>query len=552
MPVNWEPLTRLEPGASVFLPPIAATFMTLVGMVLLIACANVANLLLARAAGRRSELAIRAALGASRGRLARQLFTETVLLAGLGCGGGILLAIWAAGALSRIRLATDLPIVFDFGVDGRVLAFAAAASLAAAFAAGLAPALQASRPQIVEALAQAGRGGVARQRLRVALVVGQTAVSVILLVSAGLFYRSARNVAMLDLGFRIDGLLLVATDMGLQGYSEERGRQFYRDLVARIRTLPGVQDAATARFVPIDLENGGQRLFAQGEASEREGAGALYNAVDERYFGVMGVSIVEGRGFAESDTAEARRVAIVNEALAGRLWPGRSPIGRTFRLRSQDGPAVEVVGVARNATYNLPGESPQPYLYLPASQDYHGARFLHVHVRGAAESAIPAVRREIAAIDPDVGIFNVKTMERHIREGKGAILTSVSAAMVGVFAIIGAVTAAVGLYGLMAYTAAQRTREMGLRMALGAARRDILLLMMRRGLAMSALGAALGALLAASTTHVFANILVGVSARDPLTFGAVLLGLVAVAALATLGPARRAAAVEPSSALRSE
>ena len=554
--VHPEPMARMEPSAIQYLPPIASVFMTLVGLVLLIACANVAGLLLARATARQKEIAIRAALGAGRLRIVRQLLTESILLSLLGAASGLLVAKWATDVLSSIRMATFLPIRFDFSFNYVIFGFALLVAVGTGIVAGLVPALQASRIDLHEALKEGGRGSGAgsRQYARRLLVVAQVGVSLVLLICAGLFIRSMWNFSDKDLGFKRENRLLVSVSTGLAGYDEPRGRIFYRELLERVRSLPGVRSATTSGFVPIDVRNAGTNIFAEGRlaAPEEESRGVMFNTVNTDFFRTMGTPIVQGRPFTVDDTESSRGVAIVNEKMAETFWPGQNPIGRRISIKSPQGPWLEVVGVAKQGTYNLPGERPARYLYLPLEQNYSGMQILQVHAQADPMALLPAVREKVRELDAEMSLFDIKTMETHIRHGKGAVLFQLSSGIVGAFGVIGLVLAAIGLYGVMAYSVSQRTHEIGIRMALGATPGNILGMVLRQGLILTLVGVALGLLGAFALTRSFANLLVGVSPTDPLTFATIAVLLVAVTLVAAYVPARRATRVDPMVALRYE
>jgi predicted permease len=336
----------------------------------------------------------------------------------------------------------------------------------------------------------------------------------VLLVCAALFVQSMRNVSQLDLGFRTDNRLTLAMDPALGGYDEARGRHFFENLLQRVRALPGVLSASTASSLPIGFNNSGSEVFARGQPSApEERKFSLNNAVDTEYFTAMGIPILQGRAFAEEDAADTRGVAVVNQTLAEELWPGQDPLGRQLSTESPEGPFLTVIGVARNGKYNLPGESPQPYLYLPAAQSYRSERTLLVHTRGEPTEMLPPVRREIRALDPEMALFDVRSMETHIRQGKGAFLFQVGSGLVGSFGLIGILVAAVGLYGLMAYSVSRRTHEIGVRLALGATRSRIVAMVMRRALVLAGLGSAAGLAFAFAFTGSLSNLLVGWAPR---------------------------------------
>lgn len=554
--VHPEPTTRLEPSASVYLPPVATVFMTLVSLVLLIACANVANLLLARAAGRQKEIAIRAALGSGRARIVRQMLTESLLLSLAGAAGGLLLAHWATRVLSSVRIASDLPIAFDVGLNYQVFYFALAVSLLTSIASGLVPSLHAARTNLHEALKVGGRtsGSAGRQRLRGLLVVSQVAVSLLLLISAGLFVRSMQNFSAMDLGFRTENHLMLTVDAGLRGLREQEGRLFFRTLLDRVRALPGVRSASLGTTVPIGMGQDGTRLYAEGRVASREEQqiSVFCSRVASDYFDTMGVPIVAGRPITRDDTEASRGVVVVNEVLAEQLWPGLDPLTQRLSVESQDGPFLDVVGVAKVHVYNLPGEDPWPFLYLPLAQSYRSLRTVHVHTEANPTALAATIRGEIQALDPDMPVFDVRSMENHLREGKAALMLKLGSGLAGAFGLIGLVLACIGLYGVMAYWVTQRVHEMGVRMALGASSGDILSMVLRHAGALTASGVALGLGAAFLLTRSLANLLVGVGPTDPLTYAGFSAILVLVAVLSAWLPAWRATRVDPMVALYDE
>ncbi|HSR67841.1 MAG TPA: ABC transporter permease [Acidobacteriota bacterium] len=551
-----ESMARLETGAVTFLPPVAMIFSVLVGLVLLIACANVANLLLARAAGRGKEIAIRTALGAGRLRIARQMVTESVLLSFLGAVAGFAIAWACTQYLENVPIASDFKFQLNFDPNLRVFAFAFLAAVVAGVLAGLLPGWQATRQDFNEALKDSGRGSSSgRQRLRSALVVTQVAVSLILLVVTGLFVRSSWNAADMDLGFARQNRLLLTTDVSLVSMDEAQGRQFYDQLLRQVRTLPGVVSATTAAFIPINISNGIDIVHIQGDEGEEAKSGHVMprNTVNTDYFETIGTPIVQGRGFAEEDDPEGRRVAVVNQKFVETYWPGQNPLGKQVSTEGPDGPWMEIVGVARNSVYNLPGETTPPYIYTPFKQRYSSQQIVHVQTAGEPTALLGSIRGEIRRLAPDLPLFDVRTMETHLREGKGSFLFSIASTMVGSFGLIGLVLAAVGLYGVISYSVAQRRQEIGIRMALGAGNRRILSMVLRQGLLLAAIGVLLGALLAIPVAGLFANMLVDLSPLDPVTYAVVALALVAMSLLATWIPARlRALRVDPIIALRAE
>ncbi len=550
-----EPLTRLEPSAAEYLPPVALVFMAMVSLVLLIACANVANLLLARAAARTREMALRVAMGAGRLRILRQLLTESTVLAVLGGLAGLLIAHWATRLLASVRVATDTPLYFDFSVDYQVFFYAATITMGVGIVAGLFPGIQASRANLSDALKQGGRSGTgsSRQTMRAILVAAQVAVSLILLISTGLFVRSLDNVSQIDPGFKTENRFMLALDPGLGNYDEPRTRVFFRDLLTRVRAIPGVRSAATAFSVPVGFNQIGGRVYEEGAGEgDKETRNRLitYNTVSSDYFSTMGVRVLDGRAFTDEDRSDTRKVAIVNQRMADLFWPGEEAIGKRISVDSPDGPFREVVGIAATGFYFVPGEAPNPHFYVPYSQYYRSSQILFVQGNDS-NRLLPMIRREVAALDPDMPVSDVRTLRSHLVDGKAAILFRVPAAMLGIFALIGAVLAFTGLYGVIALSVTQRAHEIGVRVALGATTANVVRLISKKGLWLTGIGIVVGLGGTYAVTSIFANLLVGVSARDPLTYGTVSLLVFLTAMLACAIPARlRAGAIDPVDSLR--
>jgi predicted permease len=548
---------RPEPGLGGFMATAMAVFMSLVGLVLLIACANVANLILARANGRRKEIATRTALGASRWRMMKQLFTESILLAL--CGGivGLLFARWAAMALTSIHIPTDLPLrLFDLRVDWRIFTFSFVAALVTGVAAGMIPALQASRTDLVDVLKAGGRSGGAsagHHRFRNALVVAQVAVSLLLLACAGFFIRSFQNSARVDMGFRVDHTLMMSMDLGLQGYSEERGRQFYRQVSERVKALPGVRDACFASYIPMGYVNSQVNIFPEGQAvnDKSKTETALEDKVQPAYFRTVGVPVIEGREFAEADAANAPKVAIINEAFAKRIWPGQDAIGKTFQTE-KNGPTIQVVGLTRTGKYSFLYEPPLLYVYFPMAQRYASSGTLMVQSEDDPLRLVGAVREQIQQLDAGLPVFAVNTMEAHVKYGKPLLPARLGAMLVGAFGVLGLVLASVGVYGVVSYSVSQRTREIGIRTALGAHRWNVLGMVLRQGIGMALIGTGVGIVLALVLFRGLRSVLYGVQSMDFVTLGSVSALLLAVAFAASYLPALRATQVDPVVALREE
>ncbi|MET0645647.1 MAG: ABC transporter permease [Pyrinomonadaceae bacterium] len=536
----------------------AAVLMGAVGLVLLIACTNLANLLLARASARGREIALCVALGASRWRLVRQLLVESLLLALAGGAAGLLLAVWILSLVAVYRPPLDVPIWIEASVDWRVLLFALGASLLTTALFGLAPALQATRTDLVPALKDLGaRAGHGRSRLRSSLVVAQVTLSLLLLVAAGLTLRALTRLQTTSPGFEVENGLVASFDLGLQGYDEPRGRELQRRLVERVRALPGVRAASLTDLFPLSLNYSSSDVHIEGRPGAR-GANAplsMVASVEREYFNAMSIPVVTGRAFSERDAESAPRVVVVNEHFARRFFPGAEPareaLGKRISFRGDGGPWSEIVGVAKDGKYWTIGEAPQLFVYSPLAQSYSSFATLVVRTAGGDPRAlVPALNAEVRALDPELPLFDVKTIEEHM--GVSLFPARVAAALLGAFGLLALLLAGVGVYGVVSYAAAQRTREIGIRMALGAQRRDVLRLVAGRGMLLVAAGVALGLAGAFALTRFMEGLLYGVSATDPVTFALVVAVLLAVALLACLIPARRATKVDPMVALRYE
>ena len=543
--VRVERLTGVPPQARGTVVGFMTLLLATAALVLLIAATNVSGMLLARAAARRREIAIRLAMGAGRGRLARLLLAESLLLFLLGGAGGTLLAVWATAALSGWRPVASVPVALDVGVNPTVLAFALGVSLLTGVLCGLVPALAASRPVLMPALRD-GSGAGRRARLRGAFVVGQLAMSLLLLVTAGLFARALQGALSIDPGFRPRGVAVGEVRLSPHGYDEARGAELYRQLLERVRARPGVRAASLASVLPLSGSFDGTQVRPVGGAGA-EPVRVGFAVVEGAYFGALSVPLRAGRSFGERDRAGAPRVVIVNETLARRLWPGENPLGK--RLRDGQGEA-EVVGLAADGKHQSLREEPAAFMYLPFGQGYQGTMTLVVRHDGPAAPALAAMRAELRALDPNVPLARAMPME--VMVGESLTAQRMAATMVGAFGAVGLLLAAVGVYGVLAYQVSQRTREIGVRMALGAGRASVLRLVLRQGMGLAAVGVAAGLVLALPASRALAGMLNGLSATDPATFVSVPLLVGAAAFLASWLPARRATRVDPMVALRSE
>ncbi|HEV8203909.1 MAG TPA: ABC transporter permease [Pyrinomonadaceae bacterium] len=531
--------------------PVAGIAMGVVALVLLIACANIASLLLARAAIRRRETAIRQALGASRRRLIRQWLTESVLLGIAGGAIGLILAVWANQLLVSQLQSTPLSAL-EFGLDYRVLAFTFVVSVATGIVFGLAPAIQASRLNIVVALKSDAlkATGAHRSYLRNAFVTVQLILSVVLLVGSGLFIRALQRASSIDPGFTVDRALVAPIDLGLLRYGKTEGQTFYRDLLARIQAQPGVEQATLVRFSQMGSSFAQFQVNAESSDPASEGLSTGFNVVGPNYFKTMGTPLLRGREFTEADREGATGTAVINGTLASRLWPNEDALGKRLSVTGPKGPFLEVVGVVRDSKYQTLGETPRSYVYLPLQQSYDPKMTLVVRTTGEPRAMTPVVREQIRALNANLPIADVQTLRDQIE--LTLFPSRIAAWTLGGFGLLALLLAGIGIYGVVSYGAAQRTREIGVRMALGAKERDVLRLVLWDGLIVIGAGLAIGLLLAAAATRLVAAFLYGVGATDPLTFVIVPLLLGVVALVASYIPARRAVKVDPLVALRYE
>jgi putative ABC transport system permease protein len=550
-----EMRSRPDPAIAGFLPIFAALFAAMAGLVLLIACANVANLVLARAIVRQRDLVIRSALGASRRHLVRLQVTESLILAAAAGVLGLLLAQWAGQALAGFTPTGDIPIRTDQPLDWRLYAFAVLVSATAGVLTGLWPALKATRFDLVGSLKDGTSGaGTSRHRLRSLLVVGQVTMSLVVLASAGLFLESLRQMHKLDVGLRAEGLLMASVDLGLQGYDDARGRRFLEDLVTRVEALPGVQAASVAAHIPFDYGiTFADVALDQDIPGTKDGVlSSAFNVVSAGYFDAAGTLLVRGRGFNRGDGVSSRRVGIVNETMARQLWPERDAIGQRFR-RGSKGPWIEVVGVARDGKYMMLAEPTRPYFYLPMEQDYRSPATLIVRSASEPLSLAAPVQRVLNELDPDLPVFNVRTMEQHLRDSVFAFLPlRMAVTMATAQGAVGLLLAVIGLYAVVSYTVTRRTREIGVRMALGAGPGDVLRLVVRDGMRLSMIGVGVGAVMALGIGVGLSHVLYGLPRVNVTVLLAVTTLLLVVSAVACYVPARRATRVDPMIALRCE
>jgi predicted permease len=550
-----ESEARIEAGLGGAMRLMATILLVLVGLVLLIACGNVANLLLARARSRRREIGLRLAIGAGGRHLVRQLLTESLLVALAGGAAAVGLAFATSRLLDGWKLPTSFPIRFDTTPDARVLLFTLLVSIAAGVLFGLVPALRVARTDLVSALrGTAGQETVRGRMLGSSLVVVQVAMSLVLLVGAALFLRSLQEAQHVDLGMNPQGLLAMTLDTSLvQQDDEDAGRRFAAELERRLAELPGVRDVALAWPVPMDYFATIDPVRPSGDVlgGGADTIQALSSRVGAGYFETVETPLVAGRPFAEADGPEGEPVVIVNETLAARLWPDREALGQTLDLVEDDGPPRRVVGVARDGKYRLLGEGPTPFVYLPWRQAFTSRMTFIVRTSGDAGRLVGDARRTLAELEPDLVPLDVRDLPSLIA-GRALSPIQLAAGLAGAFGLVGLVLAAAGLYGVMAYNVAQRTREMGIRLAVGARSGELVRLVILQGGRLVALGLGIGLVLALLSNRVLGSFLVGVEPGDPAVLAAVAASLGLVALLATLGPAMRAARVDPVISLRDE
>ena len=526
-----------------------------VGLVLLIACANVANLLLVRSSARRREMAVRVALGAARWRIIRQLLTESLLLSAAGAASGILLALWGTGLIAS-QLPDGIPRLQEAEVNARVLVFTLTVSLLTGLLFGLAPALKASRPDLTEGLKEGERGSSGRrQRLRSVLVVCEVALTLTLLVGAGLLVQSFRRVLEVDPGFKARDLLTM--QVSVNNPDGHQVAAFFEQLQQRVRGLPGVSSVAVSNGLPFGVANHPGFIIKGRPEPDNKGSGIRYT-VSPDYFQTMGIELIKGRVFTAADTRDGPLVVVIDEVLARQHFQDEDPIGKRIGYAASDPPSYEIVGVVRHVEpYSLDGQSPVAQFYtnfnqIPLQLLPGSVRRINVLTRTEVEplSLAPAVRGQVAELNKDQAVFNVRTMEQILEQSVARRRFSMM--LLTVFAVIALGLASLGIYGLMSYTVAQRRREIGVRMALGARARDVLHLVLGQGLRLTLIGMVVGVVGALGLTRLMSNLLFGVSATDPVTFSAVAFLLAFVALLACWVPARRAMKVDPMIALRYE
>ena len=548
---RWEEVASTMKSAG-------AIAMAIVGLILLIACANVANLMLARAAARRKEIGIRLALGASRIRLIRQLLTESLLLSLLGGALGLLLAFWVTDLMEGFVPVLQYNIIENFfALDSRALVFTLVISLATGLIFGLAPAWHSSNPDVVPVLKgdlNAGQRGKGRRfSLRPALVVVQVALSLAVLVCGGLFIKSFRQAQTMDPGFATKNALIATIDPELVGYDSERSRNFFRQAIERASSLPGVEAAAAARLLPLgDSSNSNGPVLKEGETLARGSAGRtiMTNVISSGYFRAMQIPIVDGRDFDDRDHVKSQRVVIINQQMAESLWPGESAVGKRILIGADSRDLLEIAGVVKTGKYRNLAEYAKPYIYYPMTQRRPANMNLVMRTSVDPRGLAGAIRKEVQNIDRSVPVSSVKTMTEHLTYALWA--PNMAASFSLAFGVLAILLSAVGLYSVMAYVVSQRTREVGIRMALGANRADVMKMITVQGMRLAVIGVVIGLLLSLGLARALSSLLIGVSGYDVTTFVIVPALLVFVAFIACYLPARRATKIDPLVALRYE
>lgn len=527
--------------------------MVVVAFVLLLACTNLANLLLARATERRKEIAVRLALGASRLRIVWQLMTESLLLS-LGSGAlGLLLAYWLVSLAVAFKPPVDVPLFIDLHIDYRVLAFTCLISLITGVLFGLLPALQATKVDLLPALKDEPPSGESRRsRLKSSLIVLQVSLSLLLLVGGGLMLRALQRAQALDLGFNPQNAVEVSFDLRLQGYDAARSREFQKQLLERVRALPGVESAGITDLAPVDLHFSRDTVFIEGQPPARNtnAPRAMSSRISPGYFRAMSTRLVQGRDFTDQDDEKAPLVAIVNETFARRFWPGQDPLGKRFSQGSAESPMMQVVGVVQDGKYAGLNEAPQPYVCRPLLQAYSGSTTVIVRTATDLQRLLAVLRKEVQQLDPQLPISSAKPLAE--RMALPLFPARIAATLLGSFGILALALAAIGIYGVMSYSVTRRTHEIGVRVALGAQASDVLRLVMGQGMMLVLIGLVIGLATALALTRLMKSVLFGLSAADPVTYTGVALLLVFVALLACYLPARRATKIDPMVALRSE
>ncbi|MFY9529813.1 MAG: ABC transporter permease [Candidatus Acidiferrales bacterium] len=552
--VTMYPLWRAPYGANAAFSSLLPMLMAISGVVLLLACANVANLLLVRSIGRRREIAVRLSIGASRWRLVRQLLIESLVLALAGGGLAMLLTAWTAGTMMKFVPPTNLPLYLSVRADRVVLLVTFVLSILTGVIFGILPALRSSSVVPVAVLKEdsgSASGGLHRARLASGLVVAQVALSLFLLICAGLFIRSFRQAQLADPGFNAEHVLLASYDLFPAGYSEAAGIEFHRQLLAKLEALPGVQSVTLSNSVPFTFAGGGSTsVKPEGYVWQAHESMEIPDAiVGPNYLRTMQIPVVAGREFTAQDAEKSQPGVIVNQAFADRYWPHQDALGKRLITDISDR-EFSVIGVARNSNYGELGETPRPFLFLPVYQLYRPGMIIHARVSGDPLTLASTVENAVHELNAELPVFDVTTLKSS--EQLATVGRRIAGTFVGAFGLLALVLAAVGIYGVIAYTTRQRTHEIGIRMALGARRSDVFRLVLRQGLRLTLVGVVIGLVVSFGLTRFLGGLLFGVTTTDALTFASVAILLSVVALTACYVPARRATQVDPMVALRYE
>ncbi len=554
--VYSEKMARPEPDPDATVPRVAIAFSLLAALVLLVACFNIANVLLVRASSREREMGVRAALGAGRGRLIRQHLTESLMLSFLGAIAGFILATWSSGFLSSLPLGTDLPLRFDFYPDTSVYLFSLAVVFIVALVVGLVPALRVARVDVNSVLREGGRSaseGRKRHIVRNTLVAAQLAGSMLLLIVAGLFIRSLSKAENIDLGFNPDHVLNLSVDVNQLNYTEPQGRAFFRQVRDRVAAVPGVVSVSEAFTIPLGVISADSPITIPGHtlSAGEQAPRVMKNNVTTDYFNTLRIPLQSGRVFTTADDEKAPLVAVINEAMARQFWPNSNAIGQLFNDGDPGSKPLEVVGIVKDGSYKEISDTHKtPFYYVPLEQAYVPMLTIHVRTSVPPESLSLTIESQIRELAPGLAVSQVETMSQALQGVNGFFFFRFGAQLTAAMGVLGLILAVVGVFSMVSYAAAQRTHEIGIRMALGAAPRDILTMVLRQSALVVGIGLAVGLVLALVGTRALANFIVGVAPTDPLTFIIVAALLSLVAVLACYIPARRATQVSPLIALR--
>ena len=551
--VSIYPATMLHPEIARPVAAFLGVLMVVSVLVLLIVCVNVANVVLARSAARQVELAIRQAIGAGRGRLVRQLLTESLLISAAGAAGGLALAFWLTRLVASASIPAPVPLALHLPVDLRVVIFLACMVVATTMGFGAAPALFASRVDLLPVIKGVAGFDRRHSRTRAGFLIAQVSMSVLLLVAAGLFIRAMRSAQSVDTGLDIGPVLTANVDLEARGYDEDRGREFVRELVERLEASPGVVAANVLEILPLTISNNEMPFIRDGDAQPTADQPSPYpnvflNSVGPGHFRTVGIGMIGGRDFTHRDTVNGPRVGIANQTLAAQFWPGKTAIGQRIRPAGDNEHVIEIVGVVRDSQYVTVGEDPRPFLYVPFAQSYSSRPAILVRAAGPAGSVTGTLTRVVREMDSGLPVFNIDPMEHAVSISLlPARLAGWLLASLGVLALV---LSALGTYGVLSFLVRSRSKELAIRLAIGASPRQLGFMVIRQSLAWTGVGAAVGIALALAVTRLVASFLYGVNPRDPLTFGLVAALIGAVACAAAFVPARRASQQDPLVTLR--